>query len=224
MATENDDAALVLRTLAGDQAAFAQLVDRYHPEVYNLAVRSLRQSEDAEDVTQEAFLRAFRALHTFDTARPFGAWMYSITARLCIDFHRRRKVRPVSLTRPEEGTADEEREWDLPDPSVGPEEMFARGELAERLSALIDQLPPDYRIAILLRHAHDFSYEEIAKTLDTPLGTIKARIHRARGQLRGWLEGSELAPGSPGGEEAGEGGESEFEGDLPPSGRPPKKS
>jgi RNA polymerase sigma-70 factor (ECF subfamily) len=196
MATVSDDASLVVRTLAGDQAAYAELVSRYHGEVYHLALRSLRLREDAEDLTQEAFIRAYRALDSFDTARPFGAWIYAITARLCIDFHRRRRVRVVSLTRPEPGSADEEHEWELPDPGEGPAEEFARGETAEELSRLIDLLPHDYRIAILLRHAHDLAYEEIAKALDTPLGTIKARIHRARAQLRAWLEGTELAPTS----------------------------
>jgi RNA polymerase sigma-70 factor (ECF subfamily) len=195
MAQVTDDASLVVRTLAGDQAAYADLVTRYHGEVYHLALRSLRQREDAEDLTQEAFIRAFRALDSFDTTRPFGAWIYAITARLCIDFHRRRRIKAVSLTRPEEGSAGEEHEWELPDPGEGPEVEFARGETAQALSGLIDKLPPDYRMAILLRHAHDFAYEEIAQILDTPLGTIKARIHRARAQLRAWLEGTELAPG-----------------------------
>jgi RNA polymerase sigma-70 factor (ECF subfamily) len=195
MSRVDDDAALVVRTLAGDQTAYATLVDFYHGEVYHLCLRSLRLKEDAEDLTQEAFIRAFRALESFDTTRPFGAWMYSITARLCIDFHRRKRIKPVSLTRAEEGSADEEHDWDLPDPGVGPEEQFAQLEISGQLGELIERLPPDYRIAILLRHAHDFSYEEISQTLETPLGTIKARIHRARAQLRAWLAGTELAPG-----------------------------
>jgi RNA polymerase sigma-70 factor (ECF subfamily) len=195
MTTVSEDASLVVRTLAGDQAAYTELVNRYHGEVYHLALRSLRLREDAEDLTQEAFIRAFRALDSFDTTRPFGAWIYAITARLCIDHHRRRRLKTVSLTRPEEGSSAEEHEWELPDPGEGPEEELAHGETAQQLSRLIDRLPPDYRVAIILRHGYDFAYEEIALALDTPLGTIKARIHRARAQLRAWLEGTELAPG-----------------------------
>src|SRR5262245_26692734 len=133
--------------------------------------------------------------------------MYAITARLCIDFHRRRRVKTVSLTRPEEGTSGEEREWDLPDPGEGPEVQTERGDEAARLEALIDRLPPDYRLAILLRHAQDLSYEEIAEATGAPIGTVKARIHRARNLLREWLEGKEGA-----GPEAPEPGPA---GDLP---------
>jgi RNA polymerase sigma-70 factor (ECF subfamily) len=191
----SDDAALVARTLAGDQSAYAGLVERYQGEVFHLALRYTRVREDAEDLAQEAFLRAFRALASYDPGRPFGAWLYAITARLCIDHHRRRKVRPVSLTRPEEGTAAEEREWEIADPSEGPEALLVHRDEAARLSALIDRLSPDYRLAILLRHAEDLSYEEIAEATGVPLGTVKARIHRARNQLRAWIEGTETPPG-----------------------------
>jgi RNA polymerase sigma-70 factor (ECF subfamily) len=184
----NDDASLVARALAGDQNAFASLVDRYHGEAYALAYRFVRQREDAEDVVQEAFVRAYRALAQFDPGRPFGAWMYAITARLCIDFHRRRRLKTVSLTRQEEGTAGEEHEWEIADPGEGPEVALEREQEASRLNALIDRLSPDYRLAILLRHTHDLSYEEIAEATEVPLGTVKARIHRARVQLRTWLE------------------------------------
>ena len=204
----SDDATLVARTLAGDQSAYAGLVGRYESEIFHLALRYLRQREDAEDVTQDAFVRAYRALAQYDPTRPFGAWMYAITARLCIDFHRRRRLKTVSLTRPEEGTAGEEREWELPDPTEGPEMQAERGDEAVRLEALVDRLPPDYRLAILLRHAYDLSYEEIAEATDAPLGTVKARIHRARNLLRDWIEGkSEPGPepgsGDPQGEKSG---------------------
>jgi RNA polymerase sigma-70 factor (ECF subfamily) len=188
---ESDDASLVARTLAGDQSAYAALVSRHESDVYHLALRYLRQREDAEDVVQEAFLRAYRALAQYDPTRPFGAWMHAITARLCIDFHRRRRVKTVSLTRPEEGSASEEREWEIADPAEGPETQTERGDEAARLEALIDRLPPDYRLAILLRHSQDMSYEEIAEATGAPIGTVKARIHRARIMLREWLEGKE---------------------------------
>lgn len=188
------DAELAQRARAGDDRAFAELVRRYHGEVYALALRGLRNPEDAEDVTQEAFVRAFRALDRYDPERRFGAWMYAITARLCIDAHRRRRGRFVSLSVPEEGSSEEERAWDLPDPGPGPQEEVQRSDLAARLERYVERLPADYRLAILLRHAHDLSYEEIAIALDAPVGTIKARIHRARAQLRGWIEGSELDP------------------------------
>jgi RNA polymerase sigma-70 factor (ECF subfamily) len=222
-----DDATLVALVLAGDQSAFAELVDRYHGEVYYLALRQLRQREDAEDLAQEAFLRAYRALAQYDPTRPFGAWLYAITARLCIDAHRRRRVRPVSLTRPEEGTAAEEREWEIPDKTEGPEAQAERRDEAIRLSVLVDRLPPDYRLAILLRHSQDLSYEEIAVATGAPLGTVKARIHRARNQLRAWIEAEEGAgsggrapeKGPHGPEESGQKPDGGMHPDGPPSRR-----
>jgi RNA polymerase sigma-70 factor (ECF subfamily) len=222
-----DDATLVALVLAGDQSAFAELVDRYHGEVYYLALRQLRQREDAEDLAQEAFLRAYRALAQYDPTRPFGAWLYAITARLCIDAHRRRRVRPVSLTRPEEGTAAEEREWEIPDKTEGPEAQAERRDEAIRLSVLVDRLPPDYRLAILLRHSQDLSYDEIAAATGVPLGTVKARIHRARNQLRAWIEAEEGAgsggrapeEGPHGPEESGQKPDGGMHPDGPPSRR-----
>jgi RNA polymerase sigma-70 factor (ECF subfamily) len=182
---EPDDASLVRRCLKDDQAAFRILVERYQGEVYSLTLRLVNRAEDAEDLTQETFLRAFRALKRYDPTRPFGAWLHTIASRLCIDHHRRQRgARLVSLTQPEEGTAGEERTIDLADPDAGPEEHAEQGELARRLEALVQSLPPDSRAAILLRHQQDLPYEEIARVLGVPLGTVKARIHRARIMLK----------------------------------------
>jgi RNA polymerase sigma-70 factor (ECF subfamily) len=175
---------LVRRCLKDDGEAFRLLVERYQGEVYSLAVRLVGRPEDAEDLTQETFLRAFRALRRYDPTRPFGAWLHTIASRLCIDRHRRNRAKLVSLTRPEEGTAGEERTIDLEDPGVTPEEQAERSELARRLEALVQELPPESRAAILLRHQQDLPYEEIARTLGVPLGTVKARIHRARMMLK----------------------------------------
>ena len=115
------DAALVQRCLEGDSEAFRGLVDRYQADVYSTALRIVGRPEDAEDVTQDTFLRAFRALKRYDTARPFGAWLFTIATRLCIDHHRRHRAKMVSLTRPEEGSAEEERTIDLVDPGERPD-------------------------------------------------------------------------------------------------------
>ena len=181
---EADDASLVRRCLKDDPNAFRLLVEKYQAEVYGTALRILRRPEDAEDLTQETFLRAFRALGRYDPTRPFGAWLHTIVARLCIDHHRRNRAKLISLTQPEEGTSGEERTIDLEDPGDLPDEVAARSELAERLEALVAELPPDSRAAILLRHQQDLPYEEIARVLGVPLGTIKARIHRARIMLK----------------------------------------
>jgi len=180
----DDDAALVRRCLKDDPDAFRLLVEKYQAEVYGTALRIVRRPEDAEDLAQETFLRAFRALARYDPTRPFGAWLHTIAARLCIDHHRRNRAKFVSLTRPEEGSSGEERTIDLEDPADQPDEVAEKSELARRLEALVETLPPDSRAAILLRHQQDLPYEEIARVLGVPLGTIKARIHRARIMLK----------------------------------------
>ena len=181
---EADDASLVRRCLKDDPDAFRFLVERYQGEVYGLALRVLGRAEDAEDLVQETFLRAFRALGRYDPTRPFGAWLHTIAARLCIDHHRRNRAKLVSLTQPEEGTSGEERTIELEDPADRPDEEVEKSELARRLDALVQELPPDSRTAILLRHQQDLPYEEIARVLGVPIGTVKARIHRARIMLK----------------------------------------
>ncbi len=181
---EPDDASLVRRCLKDDPEAFRILVGRYQADVYSTALRLLARPEDAEDMAQETFLRAFRALRRYDSTRPFGAWLHTIASRLCIDHHRRNRARMISLTQPEEGSAGEERTIELEDPADRPEETAERSELARRLEALVLELPPDSRAAILLRHQQDLPYEEIARVLGVPLGTVKARIHRARIMLK----------------------------------------
>ena len=178
---------IVRRCLAGDERAYRELVERYQPRVYSLALRMVRRVEDAEDVTQEAFIRVFRALDRYDLSRPFGAWLMTITSRLCIDHIRRRKFGAVSLTHREPGS-DEEYSIDVRDPGLGPEERVARAEEERRSAELINSLPPHYRIVVLLRHQQELSYEEIAEALSLPLGTVKARIHRARALLKERIE------------------------------------
>lgn len=181
---DSDDASLVRWCLRDDPDAFRFLVERYQGEVYGLTLRILGRPEDAEDLTQETFLRAFRALGRYDPTRPLGAWLHTIASRLCIDHHRRNRAKFISLTQPEAGSSGEERTIELEDPADRPDEEVEKSELARRLDALVQELPPDSRAAILLRHQQDLPYEEIARVLGVPIGTIKARIHRARIMLK----------------------------------------
>lgn len=183
-----EEAGLVRRCLAGDEKAYRELVERYQGQVYSLSLRMVRRAEDAEDLTQETFVRMFRALARYDPERPFAAWLFTIASRLCIDHIRRRKVSPISLTQ-RERESDEEYEIEVEDPGLKPDELAAHAEESERTSALIESLPPHYRIVVLLRHVQDLSYEEIAAALHLPLGTVKARIHRARALLKTRMEG-----------------------------------
>jgi len=181
------DPELVRRCLAGDERAYRELIERYERQVYSVAMRMVRVAEDAEDLTQETFVRMFKALDRYDPARPFPAWLLTIAARLSIDQLRRRRVKTVSLFRSEPGS-EEEHVIELEDPGLGPEELAVQGEEQRSADRLIGSLPEHYRIVVVLRHQQDLSYEEIAEALHLPLGTVKARIHRARALLRDRLE------------------------------------
>jgi len=183
----DDDVVLVRRCLGGDERAYRELVERYQARVFSLALRMVRQRQDAEDLTQDTFVRMFRAAERYDPNRPFSSWLFTIAARLCIDHIRRRRIKAVSLTRSEPGS-EEEHDIDVVDPGLAPDEVTTRHEEERRTQELIDGLPPHYRIVVMLRHQQDLSYEEIADVLNLPLGTVKARIHRARGLLRARIE------------------------------------
>ena len=183
-----EEAEIIRRCLAGDERAHRELLARYERPVFSVALRMLRQREDAEDVTQDTFVRMFRALERYDPSRPFAAWLFTITSRLCIDLLRRRKIRPVPLVRYETGSSETET-IDVPDASPGPEIQAQHSEEERRVTDLIDALPPHYRIVVVMRHQQDMAYEEIAEALQLPLGTVKARIHRARALLAQRLGG-----------------------------------
>jgi RNA polymerase sigma-70 factor (ECF subfamily) len=184
----DDDRELTRKCLAGDEKAYRDLVERYQRQVYSLAMRMVRVSEDAQDLTQETFVRMFRALDRYDPDRPFGAWLTTIASRLCIDHIRRRRLKPISLFQ-RDSASDEEYVIDVADPGPGPEEVAAHGEEERGAQSLIDSLPEHYRVVVVMRHQQDLSYEEIAEALHVPLGTVKARIHRARALLKDRLEG-----------------------------------
>lgn len=181
------DAELVRRCLAGDERAYRELIERYERQVYSVAMRMVRVREDAEDLTQETFVRMFKALDRYDPTRPFPAWLLTIAARLSIDQLRRRRVKTVPLVRSEPGSL-EERVVEVEDPGFGPDVLLERQEEAATAGALVAALPEHYRVVVVLRHQQGLSYEEIAEALHLPLGTVKARIHRARALLKDRLE------------------------------------
>lgn len=182
-----DDTDILRRCLAGDEKAYRELIERYQRQVYSVALRMLRRAEDAEDVSQETFIRVFRSIDRYDPTRPFAAWLFTITSRLCIDHIRRRRVRPISLFQ-RDPESQEERTIEVVDPGLRPDEETSRIEEERNAQELIDSLPPHYRIVVMLRHQQDLSYDEIAEALKLPLGTVKARIHRARALLKQRLE------------------------------------
>ena len=179
-----DDREYVRRTLAGDDRAFAVLVARHGRGLYNLAYRMVRDGETARDLVQEVFVRAHRSLAKYDPVYPFTSWIYRVASNLCIDHLRKRKLDTVSIDAPLSVGQDETVTRELPDDSADPARMLEERERAELLAAALDKLPSAHRLVLVLRHQRDLSYEEISVALDVPLGTVKARIHRAREALR----------------------------------------
>ena len=181
-----DEATLILRCRKGDQDAIRQLVESYQARVYYLVWRSVGNAEDARDLTQETFIRALRALDTFDITRPFRNWLFRIASNLAIDHHRRVRLRTVSINIDDDDVSGL-RSPVLVDEGALPDEVHERGRLSEKLAGLVERLSPVYKQVIHLRHREQLSYEEIAQVLDIPLGTVKARLHRAHNRLREFL-------------------------------------
>lgn len=178
-----DDADLIRRCRTGDPRAFRELVRRYERPVFSVLMRVVRRPEDAEDLAQETFVRVYRALDRYDPTRPFTAWLFTIASRLAIDHLRRKRLPTMSLSQSDPGSSDE-RTIDIEDPGLQPDEVTSHREEEVQAQSLIDSLPEHYRIVVMLRHQQDLSYEEIAEALQLPLGTVKARIHRARALLK----------------------------------------
>jgi len=178
-----DDATLVGQCLAGNERAYTELLSRYRGRVYGLALRMVQNGEDARDIAQEAFVKAFQSLGSFDLSKPFGAWISKITANLCIDHYRRKRLSLVSLDAPIESQGGD-RQREFKDDRPGPTETYQLGEEQQRVDALLASLPPRYRTVVILRHKEDLSYEEIAEIMGMPLGTVKARLHRAHNLLK----------------------------------------
>ncbi len=183
------DAELVQRCLSGEEEAFRLLVEKYDRQVYSLIHRMVRSDDDARDLTQETFVKLFRALDQFDTSRNFSSWLLKIASNQTIDFLRKKRLQTVSMHADPED--DDRPAIDLEDPGPGPEAMEAKSRRREQLEKLVADLAPHYRIVVELRYLRERSYEEIADTLDLPLGTVKARLHRAHHQLKAWLEGGD---------------------------------
>ncbi len=177
---EQTDAVLVQRTLDGDLDAYDVLVHRYQRQVYNLAYRMLSSSEDAGDLVQETFLRAYNALSSFRQDASFLTWLYKITSNLCIDQMRARKSKgALSL----DFELEEGRE-PMADRTHGPEETVVRGAVSDIVQREVMNLPEKYRIVVVMRHLQGLSIEEIAGQLHLPSGTVKTHLFRARDMLR----------------------------------------
>ncbi len=176
-----EDDRCVRQTLAGDTQAFAALVDRYGSRVIAICARVAGDSyEDAQDAAQEVFLRAYTNLGKYDVGRSFFAWLYRIAVNLALN---RRERRPPPTVGGDPGALLLDRLGD-PDPAGQPAPHAERAERLATVARAVVALPPDYATVVALRYGADLDYSEIAATLQLPLGTVKARLHRAKALLR----------------------------------------
>ena len=178
----------VRQALAGDQEAFACLVEVYKAPVFNLAYRLLGDQLEAEDAAQETFVRVYSRLNTYDPTHKLSSWIFSIASHYCVDRLRKRRFGWMSL--------EDLASWQVPsDPQDGPEKTALHREERDTLQVLLQQLPAHYRLVIVLRYWQDLSYEEMADVLHTTESTIKSRLHRARCMLAEWIKDQESQTG-----------------------------
>lgn len=185
--TREEESAVILRVQQGDANAFEALVTAYQKQVYNLALRTVGNPEDAADLSQEAFLRAYRSIASFRGDSKFSVWLYRLTTNICIDFLRSRGRKPtVSLT--VEGDDEESEELDVADERYDPEENFQRAELQRAVQRGLNTLPEEFRTILILRELEGMSYAEIGEILHLEEGTVKSRLFRARSRLCEFLK------------------------------------
>ena len=184
--TREREQAVIRQILDGDVNAFEELMAAYEKNVYNLALRMVNDPEDAADMSQEAFIKAYQSLSSFRGDSKFSVWLYRIVSNVCLDFLRRRNRRStVSLS--VEDDEGEETQLDIPDESFSPEAQLERRLTREAVQRGLSGLPPDSRQILLLREIQGLSYEEIARVLDLEVGTVKSRLFRARKKLCAFL-------------------------------------
>ncbi|KPL00602.1 MAG: RNA polymerase subunit sigma-24 [candidate division Zixibacteria bacterium SM23_73_3] len=180
---KEDDQLLIKKALAGNEDAYRLLLNRYRDAIYRMILKIVHNQEEAQDLVQETFMKAFGSLASYKCQYRFTTWLYKIAANNCIDFLRKRRLLSVSLDQPLK-TKDGEVRIELPDWSYNPEMDLATRQKSLSINVAIDSLPQKYREVIVFRHKQDKSYEEIAQILGIPVGTVKARIFRARELLK----------------------------------------
>ena len=191
--TREEEFAVVERVLGGDTDAFEALVTAYQKQIYNLTLRYVSSPEDAADLTQEAFLRAFRSLSSFRGDSRFSVWMYRLTTNICIDFLRSRgRGSASSLT--VENEDEEIEELDVPDERFEPQKELERRELRRAVREGLQTLSEDAREIVILRELEGLSYAEIGERLGLEAGTVKSRLFRARKALCDYLRTSGNLP------------------------------
>jgi RNA polymerase sigma factor (sigma-70 family) len=185
------DFSLVQSALSGDEKAFARLMSRYKDAIYFMLLKMVNNKNDAEDLTLEAFGKAFKNLHQYSPNYAFSTWLFKIATNNCIDFLRKKRGVYISIENNQEN-GDNDAPVKLRSTDPNPEEKLIRIQKAFLMRRLVHRLKPRYRILVELRYFREFSYEEIAKELNLPLGTVKAQLFRAREMLFKMIGSTEI--------------------------------
>jgi RNA polymerase sigma-70 factor (ECF subfamily) len=182
-----EDKELVVRALEGDESAYGELLERFRRPVFSLIYRMIGDREQAEDLAQESFVKAFNNLDSYNPSYRFSSWLFKIANNHAIDHLRRARLSTVSIHgSPHAASAEREEETRivLESRDESPEQEMLALELGSEIEQAIGQLRPEYRTAVILRHIENRPYEEIAEIMDVPIGTVKTFLHRARAELR----------------------------------------
>lgn len=167
-------------TVGGDEGAYAELMRHYKKPVYHMILKMVRNIDDAEDLTIEAFAKAFRNLHKFKKDYTFSTWLFRIATNNAIDFIRKKKLDTYSLNTSFTDDSGDSVNIDVQDDNLNPAEETIKTQKIEIVQKFVTKLPAKYQKLVRLRYFDELSYEEIAVELDAPLGTVKAQLHRAR--------------------------------------------
>jgi len=185
------DFELVNQAIEGNQRAYSDLMDRYKDAIYFLLLKMVNNKSDAEDLTIEAFGKAFKNLHQYTPNYAFSTWLFKIATNNCIDFIRKKKANLVSIDQPQDANNPVPMPTTIQSNTLDPEETLIKEQNVLLVQSLVARLKPRYRTLIELRYFKEYSYEEIADELDLPLGTVKAQLFRARELLYNILKNSQ---------------------------------
>lgn len=183
------DLKLVELAVDGNQQAFADLMDRYRDTIFYMLLRMVRNKSDADDLTIEAFGKAFKNIHQYTPNYAFSTWLFKIATNNCIDFLRKKKTNTISIEIQSDETGVE-TQMVIPSDGLDPEEDLIKQQKATLMRSVVEKLKPRYRELVRLRYFQEYSYEEIASEMRLPIGTVKAQLFRARELLNNVLKNS----------------------------------
>ncbi len=175
----------------GDQKAYAELMGRYRDSVYFMLLKMVNNKDDADDLTIEAFGKAFKRLNQYTPTYAFSTWLFKIASNNCIDFIRRKKMVTYSIDRTFENEEGGKMSIDIKADGLNPEEDMVKKQKVKLMHDVVDKLKPRYRVLVELRYFDELSYEEIAEKLELPIGTVKAQLFRAREFLANIMKNNE---------------------------------